>query len=88
MVMIGIAQTDPYKGCFITFQLPFSVYLRGKVIQVKMSLYKMMVEFFNQSLRSFSILFPIKFSFLKMTQTEKNRILNFDHFRPTSAPFI
>ena len=42
MVMIGIAQTDPYKRCFITFQLPFSVYLRGKVIQVKMPLYKMM----------------------------------------------
>ena len=33
--MIGIAQTDPHKGCLVTFQLPFSVYLRGKLIQVK-----------------------------------------------------
>ena len=40
--MIGTAQTDPHKGCLITFQQYFSVYLRGKLIQVKMSLYKLM----------------------------------------------
>ena len=40
--MIGTAQTDPHKGCLITFQQPCSVYLRGKVIQVKISLYKLM----------------------------------------------
>ena len=40
--MIGTAQTDPHKWCLITFQQPFSVYLRGKVIQVKISLYKLM----------------------------------------------
>ena len=42
MVMIGISQTAPYKVCFITFQQPFSVCLRGKLIQVKISLYKLM----------------------------------------------
>ena len=35
LVTIGMTQSDPYKGCYITFQLPFSVYLRGKLIQVK-----------------------------------------------------
>ena len=42
--MIGKAQTDPQKGCFITFQQPFYVHvcLRGKLIQVKMSLYELM----------------------------------------------
>ena len=40
--MIGISQTAPYKGCFITFQQPFSVCLRGKLIQVRMPLYKLM----------------------------------------------
>ena len=29
--MIGIAQTDPHKGCLITFQQPFFVYLWGKL---------------------------------------------------------
>ena len=41
-VMIGIEQTDSYNGCFITFQQSFLVCLRGKLIQVKMSLYKLM----------------------------------------------
>ena len=40
--MIGITQTDPHKECLITFQTPFSVYLSGKLFQVKMSLYKLM----------------------------------------------
>ena len=40
--MIGIAQTDPYKECFITFQQLFQVCLRGKLIQVSMSLLKLM----------------------------------------------
>ena len=42
MVMIGMTQADPYKGCYITFQLPLSIYIRDKLIQVKMSLYKLM----------------------------------------------
>ena len=42
MVIIGIAQTHPRKGYFITFKQSFSVYLRGKLIQEKMSLYKLM----------------------------------------------
>ena len=33
---------DWYKGCFITFLLRFSVCLKGKLIQVKMSLCKLM----------------------------------------------
>ena len=37
--MIGKAQTDP---CFVTFQQPFYVCLRGKLIQVNMSLCKLM----------------------------------------------
>ena len=35
--MIGIAQTDPHKGCLKTFQQAFSVHLRGKLIQVEMA---------------------------------------------------
>ena len=41
-VMIGMAQTYSHKGCLITFQQPFPVYLRGKLIQIKMTLYKLM----------------------------------------------
>ena len=42
MIVIGISQADPYEGCFITFQQPFSVCLRGKLIQVKTYIYELM----------------------------------------------
>ena len=36
-----MAYIDLYKVFFKTFKLPFSVCLRGKLIQVKMFLYKL-----------------------------------------------
>ena len=39
--MIGIPLIDPYNGCFIAFQQPFSVCLNGKPIKVKIFIYKL-----------------------------------------------
>ena len=40
--MIGITQTHPNKGCFITFQQPLSVCLRDKLGEVKIPLEELM----------------------------------------------
>ena len=59
--MVAIAWTDPYKGCFITIQLPFSVCLRGKLIQVKMSPYKLWdLDHFTIELRKVAIFLKVK----------------------------